>query len=240
MNARFVALVAGVVFFVRWRSVVQGLLPFLHPASRTTKVTPVVRTDLGELKWMRDRRHRLHAARAARPATSTSARAAGTATRSSCARSPARRGAGARSARPASTPSTCRICSRTRRIGPDLTRVGLKYSDEWHLAHFWDPRMLSPDSIMPRFVGLFDAPDERVAIVDDAAGNTDARAQRRSTESALRLRRAQQQISADARTPRACCSCRERGKYPVIFTPNEEFTGDDASSSPSRPRSWRR
>ena len=28
----------------------------------------------------------------------------------------------------------------TRRIGPDLTRVGLKYGDEWHLAHFWNPR----------------------------------------------------------------------------------------------------
>ena len=59
----------------------------------------------------------------------------------------------------------------TRRIGPDLTRVGLKYSDEWHLAHFWDPRMLVPDSIMPRFVGLFDVPSQRVAIVDDDAGN---------------------------------------------------------------------
>ena len=59
----------------------------------------------------------------------------------------------------------------TRRIGPDLTRVGLKFSDEWHLAHFWDPRMLVPDSIMPRFVGLFDVPSQRVAIVDDDAGN---------------------------------------------------------------------
>src|SRR3546814_8389523 len=35
----------------------------------------------------------------------------------------------------------------TRRIGPDLSRVGLKYSDEWHLAHFWDPRIVVPDSI---------------------------------------------------------------------------------------------
>ena len=60
----------------------------------------------------------------------------------------------------------------TRRIGPDLTRVGLKYSDEWHLAHFWNPRMLVPDSIMPRFAALFDAPDAAVKIVDDADGNT--------------------------------------------------------------------
>ena len=49
----------------------------------------------------------------------------------------------------------------TRRIGPDLTRVGLKYSDEWHLAHFWDPRQLSPDSIMAPYRGLFDGPNNR-------------------------------------------------------------------------------
>ena len=39
----------------------------------------------------------------------------------------------------------------TRRIGPDLTRVGLKYGDEWHSAHFWNPRMLTADSIMAPF-----------------------------------------------------------------------------------------
>ena len=44
----------------------------------------------------------------------------------------------------------------TRRIGPDLLRVGLKYSDEWHYAHFWNPRMLSPDLVMAPYRGLFD------------------------------------------------------------------------------------
>ncbi len=58
----------------------------------------------------------------------------------------------------------------TRRIGPDLTRVGLKYGNEWHLAHFWDPRMLVPDSIMAPYRGLFDEPEEPVRIVDDGAG----------------------------------------------------------------------
>lgn len=28
----------------------------------------------------------------------------------------------------------------TRRIGPDLTRVGRKYGDDWHAAHYWNPR----------------------------------------------------------------------------------------------------
>jgi cytochrome c oxidase cbb3-type subunit 2 len=37
----------------------------------------------------------------------------------------------------------------TRRIGPDLTRVGEKYGDDWHAAHYFDPRVVVPDSIMP-------------------------------------------------------------------------------------------
>lgn len=43
----------------------------------------------------------------------------------------------------------------TRRIGPDLSRVGLKYSDGWHEAHHWDPRQVVPDSVMPRFTWLY-------------------------------------------------------------------------------------
>jgi cbb3-type cytochrome oxidase cytochrome c subunit/cytochrome c553 len=44
----------------------------------------------------------------------------------------------------------------TRRIGPDLTRVGLKYGSDWHVAHHWDPRHVVPDSIMPSFPWLFE------------------------------------------------------------------------------------
>ena len=44
----------------------------------------------------------------------------------------------------------------TRRIGPDLTRVGLKYGDDWHYAHHWDPRLVVPDSMMPAFPWLYD------------------------------------------------------------------------------------
>jgi cytochrome c oxidase cbb3-type subunit 1 len=43
----------------------------------------------------------------------------------------------------------------TRRIGPDLSRVGRKYEDEWHIAHHWNPRHVVPDSIMPSFPWLF-------------------------------------------------------------------------------------
>lgn len=45
----------------------------------------------------------------------------------------------------------------TRRIGPDLSRVGLKRPGrDWHKAHFWAPKTASPGSIMPRFQHFFD------------------------------------------------------------------------------------
>jgi cytochrome c oxidase cbb3-type subunit 1 len=44
----------------------------------------------------------------------------------------------------------------TRRIGPDLTRVGRKYGDGWHIAHHWNPGHVVPDSIMPSFTWLFE------------------------------------------------------------------------------------
>jgi len=39
----------------------------------------------------------------------------------------------------------------SKRNGPDLARVGNKYSNEWHIAHLADPRSLVPDSIMPSY-----------------------------------------------------------------------------------------
>lgn len=44
----------------------------------------------------------------------------------------------------------------TRRIGPDLSRVGRKYADDWHVAHLWNPSEVVHDSIMPRFPWLFE------------------------------------------------------------------------------------
>ncbi len=43
----------------------------------------------------------------------------------------------------------------SRRIGPDLHRVGLKYPNLWHIRHFEDPRSISPNSIMPKYIHLF-------------------------------------------------------------------------------------
>ena len=45
----------------------------------------------------------------------------------------------------------------SRRTGPDLARVGGRYSDEWHLQHLIDPQSLVPESIMPGYAFLLDA-----------------------------------------------------------------------------------
>jgi len=42
----------------------------------------------------------------------------------------------------------------SRRTGPDLQRVGGRYSDEWHALHLTDPRALVPESIMPGYPWL--------------------------------------------------------------------------------------
>lgn len=39
----------------------------------------------------------------------------------------------------------------SKRTGPDLARVGGRYSDEWHVQHLKDPRAVVPESIMPRY-----------------------------------------------------------------------------------------
>ena len=45
----------------------------------------------------------------------------------------------------------------TRRIGPDLSRVGIKRpSRDWHKGHFWSPKTASEGSIMPSFRHFFD------------------------------------------------------------------------------------
>jgi cytochrome c oxidase cbb3-type subunit 1 len=51
----------------------------------------------------------------------------------------------------------------TRRIGPDLTRVGRKYGDDWHAAHHWNPRDVVPDTIMPAFPWLYEPAKDGLA-----------------------------------------------------------------------------
>ena len=44
----------------------------------------------------------------------------------------------------------------SKRTGPDLARVGNRYSDAWHVQHLKDPRSVVPESIMPGYAFLAD------------------------------------------------------------------------------------
>jgi cytochrome c oxidase cbb3-type subunit 2 len=55
----------------------------------------------------------------------------------------------------------------SKRTGPDLARVGGKYSNDWHVAHMIDPRAVVPESIMPSYPFLASRP----LRYDDIAGH---------------------------------------------------------------------
>ena len=42
----------------------------------------------------------------------------------------------------------------SKRTGPDLARIGGKFSNEWHVAHLIDPRSVVPESVMPPYAFL--------------------------------------------------------------------------------------
>ena len=217
---RFYALGAG-FFCLSLAAFVQGVLPMLEPESRTNKVTKVVRNDLGELKWM------VHQASDYTP---VELRGRQVYIREGCwyCHSQYVRPVTGETRRwgPVSQAGEYFYdyphLFSTRRIGPDLTRVGLKFSDAWHLAHFWNPRMLSSDSIMPRFVALFDGP-YAVKIIADTNGNRTLE-KTPATEKLFDFKSDKQILL----TPNAdgLLFVPEPGKYPVIFTPNKEYAGD--------------
>lgn len=223
MSARFVTLVAGIFFFFA-AVVTQGFLPFFEPSARTNRVTAVVRTDFGQLKWimteatdytplqqlgrdvyLREGCWYCHS-QYVRPVTGETRRW-GPVTESG------------------EFAYDVPHLFGTRRIGPDLMRVGFKFSDEWHLAHFWNPRMLSPDSIMAPYRGLFDEPAQPVAIVDDGAGNRTL--ERTQVTERLFDFASQERIQL---TPNAdgllFVPLEASSKVPVIVIPNEEYKGN--------------
>jgi len=226
MNMRTVSLLSG-IGFITLATFTQGLLPMMDPQSVTKRVTRVVRTDLGELKWTD-----------AESVDYTEAEQHGRDIyiREGCvychsqyirpvAGEDMRWGPVTQAGEYAY--DTPHLFS-TRRIGPDLSRVGLKYSDEWHYAHFWDPRMLVPDSIMPRFKRLFDEDDERVNLVDDDNGNRTI-AKTPFTEMIFDYTLIDDESAHMKITPNidGLLFIPERGKYPIIWTPNDEYEGDD-------------
>ncbi len=58
----------------------------------------------------------------------------------------------------------------SKRTGPDLARVGGRYSDEWHVQHLKDPQSVVPESIMPSYSFLA----ETTLSVSDISANLTA------------------------------------------------------------------
>ena len=54
----------------------------------------------------------------------------------------------------------------SKRTGPDLARVGGRYSDDWHYLHMVDPRVLVPESNMPAYPWLSDRLVDSELVVD--------------------------------------------------------------------------
>jgi cytochrome c oxidase cbb3-type subunit 2 len=52
----------------------------------------------------------------------------------------------------------------SKRTGPDLHRVGNRYSDDWHYTHLMNPRDVVPESNMPAYPWLADAPADAANI----------------------------------------------------------------------------
>ncbi len=57
----------------------------------------------------------------------------------------------------------------SKRTGPDLHRVGGRYSDEWHRAHLINPRDVVPESNMPAFGWLANNPADAAGIAGKMA-----------------------------------------------------------------------
>jgi cytochrome c oxidase cbb3-type subunit 2 len=156
---------------------VQGILPIAIPESRETRATRAVRNELGEIKWV------WHDASAYTPLEQLGRNVY---QREGCwyCHSQYVRPLAGEDQRwgPVSlvgeySRDRPHLLS-TRRIGPDLTRVGLKFSDHWHLAHHWDSVMVVPDSIMPRFPWLFRTATAAVVEKDGAPALADSGALR--------------------------------------------------------------
>jgi cytochrome c oxidase cbb3-type subunit 2 len=150
---RLYALVAG-FFFISLAIFVQGVLPIAIPESRETRATRAVRNEAGEIRWVWHE---------SSPYTAREQLGRNVYMREGCwyCHSQYVRPVAGEDQRWGPISQVGEYAHdrphllSTRRIGPDLTRVGLKFSDHWHYAHHWAPTAVVPDSVMPSFRWLF-------------------------------------------------------------------------------------
>jgi cytochrome c oxidase cbb3-type subunit 2 len=232
MNVRAIALLSIGFCFVPL--ITQGASTVSEPAERANQVTAVLRNDLGQLKWVKT---------VATDYTPLEAEGRRVYMRAGCSY------CHSQYERPISldTRPWGPVSADTRRwgpireageyaydtphlfgpggIGPDLSREGLKYSDEWHLAHFWNPPMITQGSIMGGFSGLFHSPAEPVKIVADTpSGNTLERTA--ETEKLFDFDSKQQIKLTPNEQGLLFVPADAQGKHPIVWTPNQEYSGD--------------
>lgn len=106
----------------------------------------------------------------------------------------------------------------SKRTGPDLARVGGRYSDEWHVEHLTHPQALVPESIMPRYGFLAQTKLE----FQNISANLQASAMVGVPYSAEAIANAQQDLVAQA-TPDADTSGL-MARYSKVIA--EDFDGD--------------
>ena len=82
----------------------------------------------------------------------------------------------------------------SKRTGPDLARVGGRYSDEWHVQHLKDPRSVVPESVMPGYAFLA----ERDLELPDQSANLTALSRVGVPYSAKDIEQANQDLQAQA------------------------------------------
>jgi cytochrome c oxidase cbb3-type subunit I/II len=160
------ALGAGFLF-ISLAIFVQGVLPIAIPESRETRATRAVRNEAGDVKWVWYESD---------PYSPLEQLGRQVYQREGCwyCHSQYIRPVAGEDTRWGPVPQVGEYAHdrphllSTRRIGPDLTRVGLKYSDHWHYAHHWSPTALVPDSVMPSFRWLFRTATVQVVERDGA------------------------------------------------------------------------
>ena len=108
----------------------------------------------------------------------------------------------------------------SKRTGPDLARVGNRYSDAWHVQHLIEPRSTVPDSIMPRYSHLADAE----LRTDDIAAHLKANAFVGVPYSAEMIANARADIRAQASSDADTAALQQR--YPKAQI--RDFDGDPA------------
>jgi cytochrome c oxidase cbb3-type subunit 2 len=168
-NAKTIALIAGLGSILA-ALLIQGLMPFLLEQSTITRVTRTVRTNLGTLIRIEGE---------SVPYAGLVAKGRDIFIREGCTycHSMYVRPVAGEDKRwgPVSEVGEYAYdiphLFGTRRIGPDLTRDGGKYGDDWHRVHFFDARLVVPDSIMPKFSWLFKKAEKKPEPDPEAAQN---------------------------------------------------------------------